>query len=107
MTPRDLHWRLGGLALFAAAGGLGLVSNADAVKSNAGLSGSLGLLAFLLYLAGAVLVIQGERLPRAWQPGTSRGLSNRRTGGKPNPGSAGAPATDPVRSARAVQDHLE
>lgn len=66
MTGRDLHWRLGGLALFAAAAGLGLASNVDAVKSNAGLSARLGLVAFLLYLAGAVLVIQGERLPRAW-----------------------------------------
>lgn len=66
MTRRDLHWRLGGLALFAAAAGLGFASHADAVQSNAGLNAPLGVVAFLLYLAGAVLVIQGERLPRAW-----------------------------------------
>ncbi|UYY59578.1 hypothetical protein [Sphingomonas sp. S2-65] len=67
MTKRDLRWRLGGVALFAAAAGLGLASSAGVLAELPGLSISLGLVAFLLYMAGAVLVIQGERLPTAWR----------------------------------------
>jgi len=65
MTRRDFHWRLAGVALFAGAAGLGLASNTVAVQSNAGVSAALGLIGFLLYLSGVVLVTQGERLPRA------------------------------------------
>lgn len=67
MTRRDLHWRLSGVALFAAAAALGMISTVGTLDARPGLSIALGLVAFLLYMTGAVLVIQGERLPLAWR----------------------------------------
>lgn len=66
MTKRDMHWRMAGVAAFACAAGAGFLADAGAVQAQPGLGTALQLVAFLLYIAGSVLVIQGERLPRAW-----------------------------------------
>ena len=63
MTRRDLAWRLGGLALFAAASGIGLSNRSMASDAPGAIDILLGLLGFILAIAGAVLLVQGKRVP--------------------------------------------
>lgn len=67
MTRRDLTWRAGGFALFVAASAVGLVEHSptDAPDSTFGLL--LGLIGFLLAIAGIVLLVQGKRVPQSWR----------------------------------------
>ena len=62
MTRRDLAWRLGGLALFAAASGIGLSNRSVASDTPGAIDMLLGLLGFMLAIAGAVLLVQGKRV---------------------------------------------
>ena len=65
MTRRDLLWRGGGLVFFSAACATGLAMGPDA-------SGGLGLLCLTAALVGAVLMIQGKRVPAALRIERSR-----------------------------------
>lgn len=66
MTRRDLAWRSGGLALFAAASGIRLIERSvPGVASDSALGMLLGLSEFLLAILGVVLLVQGKRVPLA------------------------------------------
>jgi hypothetical protein len=65
MTRRDLAWRLGGLALFAAASGIGLSNRSMASDTPGSIDILLGLLGFMLAITGAILLVQGKRVPVA------------------------------------------
>ncbi len=66
MTRRDLAWRAGGLALFAAASGTRLIDRSlTGGASDSALAMLLGLGGFLLAIAGVVLLVQGKRVPQS------------------------------------------
>lgn len=66
MTRRDLAWRSGGLALFAAASGMRLIEwSVTGVAPDSALGMLLGLGEFLLAIFGVVLLVQGKRVPQA------------------------------------------
>ena len=67
MTRRDMAWRLGGLALFASASGIGLLNGPVAGDAPGSLDLLMGLLGFLLAITGIVFLVQGKRVPNAWR----------------------------------------
>lgn len=67
MTARDLAWRAGGTALTA----VGFVAS-RATPGDPGWAAALSLLAFLMAIGGLVLVVQGDRVPRALRIERSR-----------------------------------
>jgi hypothetical protein len=64
MTARDLAWRIGGAALFGLACAIG---QSRSVSSSDGIDTLFGLVAFVLAIAGVVLLVQGKRIPMAFR----------------------------------------
>jgi type IV secretory pathway TrbF-like protein len=64
MTARDLAWRIGGGALFGIACAIG---QSRSFASSGGIGTLLGLVAFVLAIAGVVLLAQGKRIPMAFR----------------------------------------
>ncbi len=64
MTTRDFAWRIAGVAVFGLACTIG--SRRD-LPSPHGIDTLLGLAAFVLAVAGVVLIVQDKRVPMAFR----------------------------------------